>query len=70
MKAIKWLIALGLIASLAHFADNTFAIDRYPEPSWITPLGVAVTWFIISGFALAVLARSHSRTGDLPLNLA
>lgn len=60
MKAIKWLIGLGLLASLAHFADNTFAIERYPEPSWITPLGVAVTWFIISGIALVALARARA----------
>jgi hypothetical protein len=51
---MKLLIVAGMLASLLHFADNTFAIDQYPEPGWITPLGVIVPWCIVT--AIGVVA--------------
>ena len=57
MRIVKVLLLTGLFASLLHFADNTFAIDRYPEPPWITRLGVAVSWCVVSAPAVVALTR-------------
>ncbi len=57
-RTIKVLIAAGLVASMLHFADNTVAIDRYPEPSWITPLGVVAGWCVMTAVAVVALMRN------------
>ena len=57
MRTVKVLLVAGLLASLLHFADNTLAIDHYPEPGWITPLGVAVSWCIVSVPAAVAFTR-------------
>jgi len=51
------LVGVGLIASFVHFLDNALDIADYPEPSWITPAGVIITWLIISPIALVALSR-------------
>ena len=56
---MKFLIAVGLLASLLHFADNTFAIDQYPEPGWITPSGVIISWFIVTAIGIVALTRKR-----------
>lgn len=57
MRRLKLLIVAGMLASVLHFADNTFAIARYPEPSWITPFGVAVSWCAVTALAVVALTR-------------
>jgi len=59
---VKRLIVVGLIASLAHFADNAFEIGYYPEPSWITPDIVLLSFIPVAFVAIAALLR---RNGDL-----
>ncbi len=56
---MKLLIAAGMLASLFHFADNTFAIDNYPEPAWITPFGIVVSWCIVTGIGIVALTRKR-----------
>jgi len=58
---VKRLIVVGLIASLAHFADNAFEIGHYPEPSWITPDIVLLSFIPVAFVAIAALLR---RNGD------
>jgi hypothetical protein len=60
LRTSKLLILAGMLASALHFADNTFAIARYPEPSWITPFGVAASWFIVMPLALMALTRKSA----------
>ena len=60
---VKLLVAAGLVASLLHFADNAVAIDQYPEPGWITPLGVAVSWCLVSVLAFVALSRKRADAG-------
>jgi len=60
MRTVKVLLLAGLLASLLHFTDNTFAIDRYPEPAWITPLGVAVSWCVVSVPAVIAFTRRRA----------
>jgi hypothetical protein len=55
MRRLKLLIVAGMLASALHFADNAFAIARYPEPSWITPFGVAVSWCVMTALAVVAL---------------
>ena len=54
-SVIKWLIVVGIVASLAHFAHNALEIGNYPEPSWITPGIVLFAWIpnaVVAGVAL------------------
>jgi hypothetical protein len=60
LRTIKVLIAVGMLASVLHFADNTFAIGQYPEPGWITPFGVAVSWCVVTVVALVALLRKRA----------
>ena len=62
IRVIKWLIVAGVIASVAHFADNAFEIGRYPEPSWITPRIVLFAWLPDAIVATGALLRKN---GDL-----
>jgi hypothetical protein len=57
---MKLLIAAGVVASLLHFADNTLAIDQYPEPAWITPLGVVVSWCLVTAIGIIALTRRRA----------
>jgi hypothetical protein len=57
LTSVKWAIALGLVASLAHFADNAIHIARYPEPAWISPGVVLLAWLPIAVIAAAALLR-------------
>ena len=61
MRTVKLLIVLGMLASVLHFADNTIAIERYPEPGWITPFGVVAAWCVVT--AVAVLALTRKTAG-------
>ena len=38
-RALIWLTLYG--ASL-HFFDNVYFFDQYPEPTWLSPIAVAV----------------------------
>jgi len=58
---VKQFVVAGLIASLAHFADNAFEIGHYPEPSWITPDIVLLSFIPVAFVAIAALLR---RNGD------
>jgi ABC-type transport system involved in cytochrome c biogenesis permease subunit len=49
-----------MLASALHFADNTFALDRYPEPEWITPVAVIVSWCVVTAIALIALTRKRA----------
>lgn len=60
-KCVKAVIALGIVASAAHFADNAIEIATYPEPAWITPIGIGATWIGLSAIACTALLR---RTPD------
>ena len=59
-RTIKVLIVAGMAASVLHFADNALGIERYPEPGWITPLGVVASWCVVTAVALVALARRNA----------
>lgn len=54
---IKGLVVIGTVASLAHFADNATSISRYPEPTWITPIGVWLGWVPIGALSAFLLLK-------------
>ena len=60
MRTIKLLIAAGMLTSVLHFADNAFAIEHYPEPGWITPVGVIISWCVVTAIALVALTRKSA----------
>ena len=67
-RAVKFVIATGVIASALHFADNAVEIAHYNEPGWITRSGVAVTWFVVT--AIAAVALLHGRADKVFFVLA
>ncbi len=62
------LLIVGIATTLAHFSDNALRIARYPEPSWITPIGVVSAWFVITPVALLALSRKSSDRAFLMLS--
>jgi hypothetical protein len=53
--AVKRLIVVGIVASVAHFLDNALEIGHYPEPNWITPGIVLLAWIPNGIVAIAAL---------------
>ena len=51
-KALLALLALTLLASALHFADNVIYFDDYPEPAWLSPVAVAVLWLPLAWVAM------------------
>jgi hypothetical protein len=60
MRTLKVLIAVGMLASALHFADNALTIGRYPEPGWITPLGVVAAWCVVTAIGVLALTRKSA----------
>lgn len=59
-RAVRALIALGGLASLVHFADNATSMSRYPEPSWITPAGVWISWIPVGALCIYLVLKKRS----------
>ena len=59
VSIVRRFIAVGLIATLTHFADNAFEIGHYPEPSWITPDIVLLSLIPVAFVAIAALVRKN-----------
>jgi len=53
----KDLVVTGTFTSLAHFVDNATSISRYPEPSWITPVGVLLSWIPLGSLSMFLLLK-------------
>ncbi len=59
-------MAIGGLASIAHFADNATSMGRYPEPGWITPSGVWSAWIPVAALCAYLLRK---RRHDLPFRI-
>ena len=52
-RASQWhgaraaLLALTLVTSAFHFADNAFHLDLYPGPGWLTRKVILSAWLLI-----------------------
>lgn len=58
-RGLKTLVALCLVASALHFADNALEIADYPEPAAFTAPGVALAWIPTSVPAWIALSRKR-----------
>lgn len=47
------LLAINVVATLLHYADNFFFFERYPAPTWMHPHHVYIAWLILTPFAVA-----------------
>ena len=58
-----WLLIILLIyclASLLHFVHNAVFIDDYPNlPSWISDVGIYITWLAITGIGIVGYLLIH-----------
>lgn len=61
-KAFLALLALTLLASALHFADNVLYFEQYPEPAWLSPPVVGALWLPLAW--LAVRAVRCARRGE------
>jgi len=43
---LKTLLILSIIITAFHFTDNYINFDMYPQPDWITPSSVYISWII------------------------
>jgi hypothetical protein len=59
---LKILLVACTITTAIHFTDNYLDIEQYPEPDWITPSSVYVSWIVwtaigITGYSLYARQR-------------
>jgi hypothetical protein len=47
------LLALNVLATIAHYTDNVLRFSAYPEPSWDNARLTDAFWFVMTPFALA-----------------
>lgn len=47
------LLALNVVATIFHYADNFFLFERYPAPTWMHPHQVYMAWLLLTPFAIA-----------------
>ena len=50
---LKILLIASVISTAVHFTDNYLYFEHYPQPAWITPLGVIRSWLIWTAFGIA-----------------
>lgn len=43
---LRILLIACIISTAIHFTDNYFYIEQYPQPDWITPSSVYISWII------------------------
>ncbi|WNZ26527.1 hypothetical protein HJG54_09805 [Leptolyngbya sp. NK1-12] len=50
---LKLLLIACVVSTAIHFTDNYLYIEQYPEPDWITPSSVYVSWIIWTVIGIA-----------------
>jgi hypothetical protein len=43
---LKILLIACIVSTAIHFTDNYLYIDQYPQPDWITPPSVYLSWIM------------------------
>ena len=43
---LRILLIACIISTAIHFTDNYLCIEQYPQPDWITPFSVYISWII------------------------
>jgi len=49
---LRILLLACIISTAIHFTDNYFYIEQYPQPDWITPSSVYISWIIWTAVGL------------------
>jgi hypothetical protein len=60
-QTFRLLLAMNVLASIAHYADNIVRFVSYPEPPWINPTRIDLFWFVMT--PVGVAAYSAYRLG-------
>jgi hypothetical protein len=47
------LLIINVVSTSLHYTDNFLNNDKYPEPAWITPNGVYISWIVLTLFGVA-----------------
>jgi cytochrome b subunit of formate dehydrogenase len=47
------LLGINVVSTILHYTDNFVHFDKYPQPAWITPEGVYISWIVLTLFGIA-----------------
>jgi hypothetical protein len=47
------LLTLNIVSTVLHYIDNFISFDSYPQPTWITPSSIYISWLFLTAFAIA-----------------
>lgn len=50
---LKIFLVVCIVSTAIHFTDNYLYIEQYPEPDWITPPSVYISWLIWTAIGIA-----------------
>jgi len=50
---LKILLIVSIITTAFHFIDNYINFDLYPQPDWITPPSVYLSWILWTAVGIA-----------------
>ncbi|MBW4612108.1 MAG: hypothetical protein KME21_02285 [Desmonostoc vinosum HA7617-LM4] len=45
---LQFLLIVSIIATSIHYTDNFLFINSYPEPNWITPPSIYISWIVMT----------------------
>jgi hypothetical protein len=45
-QTLKILLIACIVSTAIHFTDNYLYIEQYPEPDWITPSSIYLSWSV------------------------
>lgn len=45
-QLLKILLIACVVSTAIHFTDNYLYIEQYPQPGWITPSSIYISWII------------------------
>jgi hypothetical protein len=45
-RLLKIILIACVVSTAIHFTDNYLYIKQYPEPDWITPSSVYISWLV------------------------
>jgi hypothetical protein len=50
---LKIFLLVSVLSTAVHFTDNYLYFEHYPQPDWVTPIGIPRSWLIWTVFGLA-----------------
>ena len=52
-QLLKLILIACVISTAIHFIDNYVYIEQYPQPDWITPASIYISWSVWTAIGIA-----------------